>query len=561
MKTNWKKIQVIAGIACLSVASMFASVNEKGIEYYRAELYGAAKIYLENQINQIQGTSLAEAYYYIGECYAATEKLDSAAYFYQKAIQTDAEYPYSYIGEGKLALKKNNANAANDLFKKAIGFAKKNPAVHTAVAEAYIDAKQYNKAEEVLDKARSINKKFSGIYVAEGDMLMSQGKAGDACARYEMAIMFDPNDKIAYLKEARVYKSINPDRALDILSQLLAIDSDYIPAYAELGDTYYKKSNYAKAIEAYDKFIKIHGVPTQQLINYASLLYFTKEYEKSLTEISKVLEKDPKNMVMRRLQFYNNYELENYAKGLKQAEKFIQTVPQENLIAQDYIYYGRLLDKDKNTKAAIEAYYKALSIDETKTEVYKDLASAHEKEEDYGKAVSFYKKFIGTDRNATLMDVLNYGRTCYRAGSQEISPVKEDGVRKTQEELAADSDILKNYLLLADSVFTQVAEGLPDSYIGYFWRARTNASLDPEVTLGLAKPYYEQAASILEATPEGTSRNRDLIECYRYLGYYYYVQKDYCTCKVSFQKILELDSGNEAAKQLLNDDAIKKMKC
>jgi len=556
---NWKKVQLIAGSVYFSVAGLFASGNEKGIEYYRAELYDAAKIYLGNQIKQIQGTDLAEAYYYIGECYAATEKLDSAAYFFQKAIKTNPEYPYSYIGEGKLALKKSNANAANDLFKKAIGFAKKNPAVHTAIAEAYIDVKQYDKAEDILDKARSVNKNFSGIYVAEGDMLMSQEKTGDACARYEMAMRFNPNDKIAYLKEARVYKSINPNRALEILDQLLAIDIEYIPAYAELGDTYYKKNHYTKAIEAYNKFIEIPGVPVQQLINYASLLYFTKEYEKSLVEISKVLAKDPHNLVMRRLQFYNNYELEKYSLGLQQAEKFFQKAAQEDVIAQDYIYYGRLLDKNKNTKAAIEAFYQALSIDETKTEIYKDLAVAYERGDDYSNAISYYKKFMENDKNDVLLDVFNFGRTCYTAGNQEIANIKT----KKPDEIAAANAILKSYLLLADSLFAQVIERSPESYLGYFWRARANATLlDPEVTLGLAKPYYEQAASILVAAPDGATKNRNLIvECYRYLGYYHYVQKDYCTSKSYFQKILELEPENAIAKQLLSDDAIKRMRC
>ena len=545
MKMNWKKIPAIAGGMLFCIAGVFANENEKGIEYYRAELYDAAKIYFNSQLSQVQGTDLAEAYYYIGECYAATEKLDSAAYYYQKAIETNPEYPYSYIGEGKLSLMKKNANVANDLFKKAAGFAKKNPAIYTAVAEAYIDVKEYGKAEEFLDKARGVKKNFSGIYVAEGDMLLAQEKKGDAAARYENAILFDSKDKVAYLKQARVYKSINPDLALDILDRLLSVDPNYIPAYAELGETYYKKNNYTKAIEAYDQFIEIPEVPVKHQINYASLLYFTKDYGKSLTQIDKVLVKEPDNLVMRRLQFYINYEMEEYQLGLKQAENFIQTIPEADLIAQDYTYYGRLLDKNQNTKGAIDAYNKAMSIDDTKTDIYKDLAAAYEKEEDYSNAVIFFKKFVESDKNATLMDVFNFGRTCYNAGNQEVSAE------------VSDSLVQKNYLLQADSIFSQVVERSPETYLGYFWRARVNASLDPETTQGLAKPHYEEAAAKLEASPEGTSRNRNLVECYRYLGYYYYLQekegKD--DCKMYFQKVLGLDPENTTAKQVL--DAIK----
>ncbi len=407
------------------------------------------------------------------------------------------------------------------------------------------------KREEFLDRARKINKRFSGIYVAEGDMLMSQGDVGGASGMYEMAMQFNSDDKIAYFKKARVYKTINPDAALEVLNQLLAIDPEYIPAYAELGDVYYRMNNYTKAIEAYRKFIEIPGVPIERMNNYASLLYFTKEYAKSLDVINKVLAGDPENFVMRRLQFYNNFELGNIDLGLEQAEKFIQTGPQKDLIAQDYVYYGRLLNQsDDNLQAVIEAFNKALSIDPAKTDVYKDLALAYEANEDYSNAVIFYKKFTEYDKNATLMDVFNFGNMVYRAGNQEI--VTQD---RTLEEIAADSLVRRDYLLLADSIFVQVAERSPESYLGSFWRARTNASLDPETTLGLAKPFYEQTAAILEAMPESASRNRNLIESYRYLGYYYYVQEDFPKSKEYFLKILVLDPENEIAKQVL--DAIK----
>ena len=546
MKMNGKKVLTIAGIIFLSIASAFAAGNERGIEYYRAELFVAAKIFFQNQIEQSQGTDLAEAYYFMGKSYIGLEKLDSAAYFFQKAIQTSPEYPFGHIGEGLLALKKNDAISAADLFKKAVGLAKKDPAVPVAIAEAYIEVNQYPKADEFLEKARSIKKNFSGIFVAEGDMLMLQGNVGEASGRYENAILFDPNNKVAYLKHARVYRTINPDLSLDILNRLVAVDPEYIPAYAELGDVYFKKNNYTKAIEAYRKFIEIPGVPVERLINYASLLYFTKEYPKSLEVINKVLEKDPENFVMRRLQFYDNFELENFALGLEQAKKFIQTGPQENLIAQDFIYYGRLLNQSGNRKAAIDALNKALSIDPAKVEIFKDLALAYEKEEDYSNAVTFYKKFIENDKNATLKDVYNFGQMAYSAGNREIAQ------NRAPAEIAADSLARRNYFILADSIFAQIVERSPDNYLGYFWRARANLGLDDsKATLGLAKPYYEQAAAKLEAMPEGASRNKYLIESYTYVVVYYYSKEDFTSAKGFAQKILAIDPQNELALQVL----------
>ncbi len=55
----------------------------------------------------------------------------------------------------------------------------------------------------------------------------------------------------------------------------------------------------------------------------------------------------------------------------------------------------------------------------------------------------------------------------------------------------------KQALASADSVFQAIAVAAPDSYL-QFLRARANSALDPETTLGLAKPFYEEVATLLK---------------------------------------------------------------
>ena len=555
---NLKRSLFFVGLTCLSFNGSFAAEgNEKGIEYYRAELYNAAILFLNNQVTTTTGSEQAEAYYYIGESYAALAKNDSAAIFYQKALDADAEYPYAYIGQGKLELLVNNQKSANDLFKKAIGFAKKNPAIHTTVAEAYIHAQLYDKANEALDQARSRDKKFSGIYVAEGDMLRAQSKIGEACAKYENAILFDKNDKVAYLKEARVYKSINPKSALDILNRLIEVDPEYIPAYAELGDIYYNDGYYPKALEAYSKFIAIPGVPVKYRMNYASILYFQKEYDKSLVEIRRIMEKEPDNVVMHRLQAYNNYELGNYETGLEGMETFFKLIPPEQIITLDYTYYGRLLEKNKKSDLAIEAFKQSLELDSSKAEIYKEIAAAYNRMNLYPEAIQYYRSYFEKDANAPLLDLFNFGQTCYVGASQLTPAAPAEGAKKvvmSEEELDKrknDSIQRMEYLQLADNIFEQVSERSPDSFLGYLWRGHTQASIDSEVTLGLAKPHYEKALSIMEASNADGRRNKDIVDAYRYLGYYYYLQDDMENARQCYEKILEILPDDEPSKQVL----------
>ena len=90
---------------------------------------------------------------------------------------------------------------------------------------------------------------------------------------------------------------------------------------------------------------------------------------------------------------------------------------------------------------------------------------------------------------------------------------------------------------------------MPDNYLGYFWRARANSLLDPETTVGLAKPYYESALAILEDKPDAGKSL--LVECNSYLGYYYFVKNEFTESKVYWNKILEIDPSNDTARKAL----------
>ncbi|MCL1938856.1 MAG: tetratricopeptide repeat protein [Candidatus Azobacteroides sp.] len=562
MKMNNKFLLSLAISVFFSASGMFASSNERGIDLYRAELYGAAKLFLLGQKNQ-STQDLAETQYYLGQAYSKLQQPDSAAYYYAQAIETDPAYPFGYIGEGMLALENKDAKAAETLFRKANGLAKKDPSVQTTIAEAYIAAQMDAEAEDALDKARKVNKKFPGIYLAEGDMLMKDGKVGDACARYENAIRFDASYKVAYLKLAQVYKEINTTEALKYLDQLTAIDPDYIPAYALIGDINRDAGFYLQALKAYEKFISIPGVPILQHERYAQLLYFTDQYDKSLQEIDYVLQQDPTNPIMHRLQAYNNFKLDNSTVALQQITQFLQDNPVDKHIYLDYITYGRLLLKANRTDEAISALQKAQALDPSKSEIYKELTSAYEAASNFPEAVNQYEKYFEIEKTPTVYDYLNYGRDNYMAASKYIdadylaTPLSPD-------QKQADDALFYNYVKKGNEAFAEVIERSPDSYHGYLWRARLNSFVDlrrqptkSSPMEGVAKPYYEEALSVMLKNNEDGKRNNDIIEAYHYLASYYILRDDKVNSGEYFKKILNIDPNNAAAKNALDAMKIK----
>ena len=562
MKMNRKNLLVLAGIIFLAMPTIaFAGSNDKGIEYYRAELYEAAKIFFLQQ-KGLSPAEQAENYYYLGQTYYQLNKEDSAAYYYQKATETSPEYPFGYIGEGKIALKKGDTKTAEDLFKKANNFAKKDPSIQTIIAEVYIHLGDYTNAAVSLDRARKVNSKYPGIYIAEGDMLMKQGKTGDACGRYDNAILFDNTAKVAYLKLAQVYKDINPQEALKYLDKLVALDPNYVPAYAILGDIYREDRRYMDALNAYEKFITVPGVPILQYERYAQLLFFTKQYDKAMDQIKYVISQDPSNLVMKRLEAYNSYRLENYSEGLKQMQAFLKEMPKDRQIFQDYMYLGQLAIKEKQPKLALEAFQKAIDMDSTKknTDIYKEAATAASNAGLYPAAVDYYEKYLALDSTVDASNYFTFGQYNMYAAAYYIDPQNEASAT-TPDSLAAYEAAFNNYVQKGDKAFAEVIRRFPTKPQGYLGRANINSYLDKydadkgRTVQGHAKPLFEDAIPVLQNNNANGENNKSLISAYRYLVSYYYSINDTNSVIDYSKRILSVDPNDENAKKTL--DALK----
>jgi len=117
----------------------------------------------------------------------------------------------------------------------------------------------------------------------------------------------------------------------------------------------------------------------------------------------------------------------------------------------------------------------------------------------------------------------------------------------------------------ADSAFTVVTKLNSDYAGGFIWKGRIHATLDPDAITTEAKDAYQNALDLMEkADPE--KNRKSIIECYRYLGSYYYLGYDrlYKTDKKAagemrdktldcFTRIIEIDPSDRQAKEVLSN--------
>ena len=290
-------------------------------------------------------------------------------------------------------------------------------------------------------------------------------------------------------------------------------------------------------------------------LKYAGLLYFDKQYDKVLQVVTSVLKKHPDNLVAKRLHAYALSKTQSGQQSVNAIKQFMQTAPKERLIALDYQTYAEQLESNKQYAEAAINYTKVIQLDDTKKDLLKEVGDMYEKSHQPDSAIAYYLRYLEFTGEPDPTVFFNIGRNYYYLGT--------DSLLTPENRQAA--------LYKADSTFTKITELAPTRFLGYFWLARTNSMIDPEASQGLAKPYYEKVIEIL--LDQSERYKRELIESYKYLGYYYYMQADaimkknknnpdkarneFLTAKDFFSKVLELDSTDTVAKDAIEGIKIK----
>jgi len=175
-------------------------------------------------------------------------------------------------------------------------------------------------------------------------------------------------------------------------------------------------------------------------------------------------------------------------------------------------------------------------LDSSKVELWKDISDMYTEKTDYKNAISTYIKYessLSKDKR-TADVIMPLGKLYYSLGNDSTITV----------------EMKKAALIKADSLFAQIAVLEPTGYRGNFYRGRTNSSLDPDATLGLAKPYYEQTATLIEAKAD-PRYNSILVECYSYLGYYHLLKNENALSISYWNKILAIEPANATAKKAI----------
>lgn len=549
----------------LTFISGHAQENAKlGLLYLDEQQYHKARNAFLAQLKTTPGDS--RVYYALGDAYIGLQLNDSAKAMYQKSLDLDPKSPFPLIGFGKLALLKGDRMNKFEYFEKARKIDRKNPEIYNEIAKGCfgLTLNDTTTGNNYLQQGFELNPKYAAFHISFGDHEMLGGRFGNAVNAYERAIFFDPTSVLAYRKLGVLHTLSRSYRdAINSFNKCIELNNDQILVYKNLGDLYYLLGRYPDAEKNYVIYMAKAEVTYDDKERYSFILFFNKKYAEADAILEDVIAQNSDESVLFRIRGYIACETGDYVKGLENMDKFFKLHNSAKNIASDYVYYGRLLQKNGKDTLAIDSYRKALVLDPTKTEINDELAKLYSINKMHDEAVANYKIMIanGADKVNTWFQI---GKEYYFEG--DLYRIRYDSLLKLQKQSkipftdsASVNETKRLYFQKADSAFLTVTVLNPQYAGGFMWRGRMNASLDPEAVNTVAKESYEKALALLEVGDAGKN-SRSIIECYKYLGSYYFLNGERlaktdkkksealkATSIEYFRKILALDPADSQA--------------
>ncbi len=528
MKTSIESMKRIVLLFFVIASSISATAQD-------AEIKQAERLLDKDQPNkavEILNQAIAtypeatKLYYYLGSIQLKAGEQGKALKSFEKGASLNEKDAINQAGLGAIRMLEKKPTEAKPFFDKALAMSKsKDAEVLNAVAEAYlVDAKYSETALKLLEKSKALNPNNPKTFMLMSEADLLQNKGGPAITNSERAIRLDPTNAKPYYSIAMVYmRSQNFTLAEENFKKAISIDPEFTLAYKELGELYYSMKDGANAAKAYESYLKLTEKPEPGQLRYAYFLFMAKDYAKANETFKSLSQKPDATSTTLKYYAYSLVEAGDLAEAQKVFEKYFSLVPTDKVEANDYSYFGKLLQKLNKDSLAVISFQKSLALNQDQAEIAQQVAETFFKLRKYPEAIAAYMELFKVRKKPLSKDYFILGQSYYQSSQYEK----------------------------ADTIFQKFAELQPKISASYLWLGRTNANLDPDAKGDLTKTAYEKLIEIASANPETNGNKKDLIEAYKYMGYYHSQRDQIELAKSFFQKVLDLDPADAKAIEVL----------
>ena len=318
-------------------------------------------------------------------------------------------------GQGDIYYELNKMDLAEIAYKKSLEINPNRIYALQRLGDLCKSLSDYDRAIEYYTKSLHINNKLVYSWKGLGDIYFAQSMTSEAIGAYEAALNIKsikeikPKLAILYRKEGESHIcQKNYDDAIKSFEKSVLNDSTLGDSWELLGDTYAQKGLHEKAIDAFEKAIKLNPTSVLNEKLLSSLLILGPQYykDRDLKRSKEVFCRATKinsQSVQAWAYLGNIYSEQGNLEDAKVAyEKAISIDPN---LASTYIGLGNVLAQQGKFEEAEKAYKNAISIDPNLASTYIGLGNVLAQQGKFAEAEKAYKKAISIDLNLASIHI------------------------------------------------------------------------------------------------------------------------------------------------------------
>lgn len=270
-------------------------------------------------------------------------------------------------------------------------------------------------------------------YLSSAQQFISNGNLNQALSTYSEAITNDPNNYLIYIRRAILYLNVGKtENAIDDFSNILNINPDFDQAYIKRGKLYFQLAKFDLAKNDLEKYQQYHPEDqesntmineideAQELIKHAKKEIKSKNYEKSIEYLTKVIQYCPQNVEIRKLR----------------AESYL-SINQKEMAIGDFSRAIKL--QPDNTDILVRIGELRMEIGELE-EALNEVKECLHRDPEHKKCKSIFRQLKKLDRSLKYIDTAVEGKKW-----KDVIEKIDSGVGKEIEKMGADNLKFKIY--------------------------------------------------------------------------------------------------------------------
>ena len=307
-------------------------------KYYRAELISKPKC--------------AECHYFLGRVYSRKKDFKIALIYLDKAIALEPKNSILYANRGKFKADQNDKIGAQIDYDKAIEINPNDAELYNLRAKYFFNERLNTLALLDCNKSINFNPKEYSNYLQRAQINFSQYKYNEALKDIEKAISLNPNQDLSYNLRSLIYASQGEYyKANSDLEKAIELNPNDFMAFFMRSKIRYKAEDMngscqdlSKSLELLDLYDSENNLKSEienSIAEYCKIakpsyyyqrgiaLFNSQEFEKSIIEHSKGLEKFPNNSMLHMFRANSFYSSQKFEKAIIDYQKSNQNI--ENL--------------------------------------------------------------------------------------------------------------------------------------------------------------------------------------------------------------------------------------